>query len=396
MKTSINYRNNIYTTRANGLTQLDYADAYVGTRHITYNRPVIKLLLNNPNESIATYTALAFNKSPEEFFGPNQNRALDCSLQFNSIEFKFSNGKLTQDAIERFATLKKEHSGFDAIKTEFNGRHFITIPSTYVKYFIINIIGFDNKAYNKLSRDVATLQRAEQTGTINKIPTGKDEITLKKKEISKGTKDLITKGYCSIQPGNAIPFSILLNVLNNELQTSNKQYENYINKWVPKSLNSKLTIISNKGEYNPYTEGYLTERQASIFIFDILKGHYNTVNNNEILFEVANKILLKCKIELLASINLELESANKDSNKTDAPIKIKLFKQQKQNIENSFDIIREVKIDTSDYVITNVSQSSQDVESTVGTSNREISFTNNIQGRVNKTNANNTITMGRS
>lgn len=288
----------------NGLTEIMFTGypPEIEIEHNKLSNDVLKNIIvnekDNPNMCIAEAITGFFlpNESLFEYkdmFGEVQN---PCEIQFGSLVLNFENKHLANKAFDIINALCHQNPGkLGAVKTVFNDVHSITIPAACTKYFLVNILGFDKKAYSKIIRDVATLQRAQQTGTISSIKTSDDPT---RNEVRPDTKSWVENSrVCSIDYGDAIPFHILQHTLHKHLKNK-RTYEEFA-RWTPDKLNKELQtgiLPYKKGSYHPINEGWLTTTQAAILLYDVLKNPGEPQPN---ILETVNKLLNKSRSEVL-------------------------------------------------------------------------------------------------
>ncbi|MCE3232022.1 MAG: hypothetical protein K0R98_279 [Rickettsiaceae bacterium] len=351
MKTGVNYNNLHYTLIQDGLTSVKFLSDYQKSIQSTYNKFTPYIEAGNPNISVATAIAAIFNEKLFSFFGTSESIKLGCSLQFNSIVLTFQDKNFADKAMKKFSGLQKLFENFDAIQTTFNNNHFITIPGAYTGYFMTNILGFNKRAYKKLSRDVATLQRAEQEGNLSIIPTADRIEKPSFDQVRKNTMGWFEKKYCSISPGEALPIGILIEVFNKRF--NKKKYTSLavqlvpVDQWVPMDLNTEYKLFSfvhRKGEFNPDKDGYLTLSQSAILLF-------NALSSNELEEKVENKYVTVNQLLLESIIRFLDLTEGKLQNLKTTPFNLKqvrnLLIERKKNIESLVNISHCIKIPES-------------------------------------------------
>lgn len=302
-----------------------------------------------PNFSIANTFAALSRKNTNSVFGNVNN---PCSLQFGSVSFKFETEEHAQAALITFTK-----NSIETAITTFNGEYFINIPACDTKKFIMEVLGYSEKAYFKMVRDVDTLQRAQQAGNIDSIKVGKGHT-----EVSADTKEWVENGPCSIEFGDAIPMSILLKALNTHLNKKNKMtdYKGF-QKWTPNNLNKDLTVLPvlDKGSYSPKKEGWLATAQAANLIYEVLTDYDEVLKNHKIVLETCQKRLGEYK-ELQEEYKEILEKYKESLEEYKKILKAKKQRQEESQEEYQ-ELLKEYKASKEKYtVILKESQESQE------------------------------------
>ncbi|MCE3233113.1 MAG: hypothetical protein K0R98_1370 [Rickettsiaceae bacterium] len=276
----------------NGLTKIDRYGFDLSPNINRFNFEKLKphelqsIKDDNPNVSVAKAFALSAHQSLAKTLG---NVANPCALHLNSVVLKFETEEFSKTAFVAIANIDSDNP-IKTISTTFNSEYLITIPAIDAKRLLVDVIGLDERAYNKMLRDVATLQRASLNGNIDSIAVGKGS-----GKVSADTKSWVeNNGCCAIDFGDAIPFDILLNTLNKHFNRKNKLSDyKCFGKWTDAELNEDLAFKNkfNKGSYTPLKEGCLTTNQAAILLDEEVDD-----------IKTTNKLLKQAKIELLEKI----------------------------------------------------------------------------------------------
>jgi hypothetical protein len=305
-----------------------------------------------PQEGIATVFALSFDKtgqaiskSVQAMFGCDEDNFINtaegkkipiCETEFGSIRLNFDSAARSKNArayIERLngELLEAQKEPIVAKESEYNGQYSITIPAGHAKYFMVDILGYKDRAYFKLLRDSHTLQRAEQSDDlaslkIKRLPqesTKLSKLTAKltaklpkaehaseinpdwkwieiakqsdeEKKANKRVKVLKVIAPYTINPGAVIPMDILFSKI--DISREN------LKTWVPDILNKNMqeSLVEGKysyakGSYYPQDEGFLSDQETAILLFN---HFYSKTKDATKSLEQANKLVNECKIEL--------------------------------------------------------------------------------------------------
>lgn len=353
-----------YSLKGTGLTFISTPEAYMDNPKSNYEKPTKDKLdatgkknpyldKNNPNISVENIVRVALGNISTAGQFTAATTKFKCESRLGSLDIIFKN-KGFADYVSNNITLLNANEttlkdvGGVAIVAErhtYNGQELITIPAAAAENFITKILNFDQGFYNKVFRDVRMVQVAEQEGNLDLVKTDKPGLfgTRKKldyDEVRQDTKEWVEKSkVCSIRPGDAIPVSVLLDVLNEKLGRKDEKFAEHIEKWIKKELNeeqnTKLPIaaLNAKGGYNPLTQGWLAENHAAIFLHNVLEK--NGVSEKDILSTV-NELILESKVRLLQITNEKINTLSGASLDEASLSVLQTLVQRKKNIEDSF------------------------------------------------------------